>query len=168
MPIRRFRPLVLVALLAACAHGGRAPAPDPARDQEAVRAAVMASAAAANARDPRAIMALFARDLVLSYPGIPDQDYASLEQSFTEMMALPPGVNVTTVPNIEEILVVGDMAAVRMTWTTTTTVAATDSTPARASTRRMRDFAVWRREPDGSWKFARGMHFRMPDEAARP
>ena len=28
----------------------------------------------------------------------------------------------------------------------------------------MKDFQVWRRESDGTWKFARGMHYRMQEE----
>lgn len=60
----------------------------------------------------------------------------------------------------------GDLAVVRVTWTTTIT----QGDPPRAATRLARDLQVWRREPDGSWKFARGMHYRTPlpaDSAAR-
>ena len=53
------------------------------------------------------------------------------------------------------------MAVVRVRWTTTIT----DST-GRASTRRLRDMQVWRRERDGQWMFVRGMHYREPERDA--
>jgi uncharacterized protein (TIGR02246 family) len=127
-----------------------------ARDVEAVRAAVMKSAEAYNANDPDAVMALYARDVVLSYPGLPDMGYETLARGYAEMRSRKPG-SARTEPTIEEILVSGDLAVVRMIWNTTVT----DDAGARNS-RQMKDLLVWRREPDGSWKFARGMHFRIP------
>lgn len=139
----------------------------PERDVAAVRAAVLHSGEAANAADPDAIMALYARDIVLSYPGVPDMDYETLARGYREMLRTP-GVALWTVPEIREILVSGDLAVVRVTWTTTIT----QGEPARSTTRLARDLQVWRREADGSWKFARGMHYRTPvpagaDSAAR-
>ena len=105
-------------------------------------------------------MALYARDVLLSYPGIPDQDYGTLEAGYREMTAPRPGLTVRTVPTIEEVLVSGDLAVVRVVWTTTTT---RRSRGARA--RQLKDPQVWRREGDGSWKFARGTHFRLTPPA---
>jgi ketosteroid isomerase-like protein len=70
---------------------------------------------------------------------------------------VPAGVTVTTSPNIEEIIVSGDLAVVRVTWTTTTVQAEL----AQRNTRQLRDMQVWRREADG-WKLFRGVHFRVP------
>lgn len=134
----------------AAAHG-------PPQDVEAIRALVVRSEEAFNAKDPDAIIALYSRDVVLTYPGIPDQDYETLDAGYREMTNLPAGVTVTTVPDIEEIIVSGDLGIVRVTWNTTTVQAE----PAQRSTRQLRDLQVWRREPDG-WKFFRGMHFRQP------
>lgn len=152
-------PAVLLALAgAARAQGASATAVSgPERDVAAVRAAVLHSGEAANAADPDAIMALYARDIVLSYPGVPDMDYETLARGYREMVGTP-GVTLRTVPRIHEILVSGDLAVVRVTWTTTLT----RGEPARSTTRLARDLQVWRREPDGSWKFARGMHYRTP------
>jgi ketosteroid isomerase-like protein len=93
----------------------------------------------------------------VTYPGIPDQDYATLDAGYREMTSLPAGVTVTTAPSIEEIIVSGNLGVVRVTWNTTTVQAE----PAQRSTRQLRDMQVWRREADG-WKFFRGVHFRVP------
>jgi hypothetical protein len=144
--------VVLVLAGGARAQGASATAVSgPERDVAAVRAAVLHSGEAANAGDPDAVMALYARDIVLSYPGVPDMDYETLARGYREMLRTP-GVTLRTAPEIHEILVSGD--------------------PPRAATRLARDLQVWRRERDGSWKFARGMHYRAPlpapaDSAAR-
>ena len=133
----------------------------PERDVEAIRAAVVHSGEAANAGDPGEVMSLYARDILLSYPGVPDMDYAALERGYREMLRTP-GVTLRTVPDVHEIMVSGDLAVVRVTWTTTIT----EAQPVRSTSRLARDLQVWRREPDGSWKFARGMHYRVPLPAA--
>lgn len=155
------RPLLFAVLLAAAAPHAAAqqpiPSHGPREDVEALRALVVRSGEAFNARDPDGIMALYSRDIVLSYPGIPDSRYDTIASGYREMTNLPAGVTVTTVPHIEEIIVSGDMGIVRVTWNTTTVQAQ----PAQRTTRQLRDLQVWRREVDG-WKFYRGMHFRVP------
>jgi ketosteroid isomerase-like protein len=128
------------------------------RDLETLRAAIIRSGEAFNARDHAAMMAPVARDLVLTYPGIPDMGYDSLSAGYRRMVDRPAGVTARTVPTVEEVLVSGDLAVIRITWTTTVT----ETSPARSTTRQMRDMQVWRREADGGWKFFRGMHFRNP------
>jgi uncharacterized protein (TIGR02246 family) len=153
--------LALLPLAAAAGAQGAAAPSAHARDSATVRSLVVRSGEAANAGDPDAVMALYARDVVLSYPGVPDQDYATLARGYREMLRTP-GVTLRTTPTFEEILVSGDLAVVRVIWTTTLT----QGDPARETTRRMKDLQVWRRESDGTWKFARGMHFRMAPPAA--
>jgi steroid delta-isomerase len=143
-------------LLAHCAsvsqHAGTSQ-----RDQELLRQYVAESAAAVNRRDLKAMMATVSPDLILTYPGIADMGYEALENGYAEMIALPAGTSVTTAPTIEEIIVSGDLAVIRVTWTTTTV-----SGPSDRKVRRMRDMQVWRRNDQGEWKFTRGMHFREP------
>lgn len=115
---------------------------------------------------PDTILAHYARDIVLSYPGIPDQDYAALVAAYGELRQRPSYVTATTSPTFDEILVSGNLAIVRVRWTTTIRAAAHDTIPARQATRYLRDLQVWRREPDGVWKFIRGMHY--PDSTAAP
>lgn len=160
------RPLLFALLLAAAApHSVDAqqpiPSHGPRQDVEALRALVTRSGEAFNAKDPDAIIALYSRDVLLTYPGIPDSDYQTLDREYRVMTNLPAGVTVTTVPDIEEILVSGDMGIIRVTWNTTTV----RTEPAQRTTRQLRDLQVWRREADG-WKFFRGMHFRVPTPPA--
>lgn len=157
MHVRLAVPLLLIAALHAPAAAQQTRVEGPAAEVEALRALVIRSGEAFNARDPDAIIALYSREVVLTYPGIPDSDYESLDASYREMTNLPAGTTVTTRPQIEEIIVSGDLGIVRVTWNTTTVRAE----PAQTSTRQLRDLQVWRREGDG-WKFYRGMHFRVP------
>ena len=129
------------------------------RDVEALRKAIIRSGESFNAVDPDAIMSQYARDIVLSYPGIPDMGYDDLVKAFGELRKRKSGLTEKTTPTIEEILVSGDMGVIRVMWTTVTT----ETDPPRQSTRHMKDLQIWRREKDGSWKFIRGMHYRMPE-----
>lgn len=149
--------LLIAAALHAPAAAQETVVHGPAADVEALRALVIRSGEAFNAKDPNAIIALYSREVVLTYPGIPDQDYEMLDAGYREMTNLPAGVTVTTAPIIEEIIVSGNLGVVRVTWNTTTVQAE----PAQTSTRQLRDMQVWRRESDG-WKFFRGVHFRVP------
>lgn len=153
---------LLIAMSALGARAGAQEAPSAnEKDVAVLRSAILRSAESFNKGDADAIMSQYARDIVLSYPGLPDMDYDTLVKGFREMVKRPPGVTVHTTPTIEEILVSGDLALIRLMWTTTTT----GTNRPRQATRRMKDFQVWRRESDGTWKFARGMHYRIPEEA---
>ena len=142
----RYLPILLLLFIHGCASR-----PDPcACDVERLREAIELSAAAFNSNDAEAIISQYAPDAILNYPGLPDMDYTTLKKSYEEMVDRPAG-SAHTKPQIEEILVSGDLGVIRVMWTTTTP----------AGTRRMKDLQVWRREKDGTWKFARGMHYRI-------
>jgi ketosteroid isomerase-like protein len=151
--------LIAISTLGAQANAQEAPSANE-KDVATLRSAILRSAESFNKGDADAIMSQYARDIVLSYPGLPDLGYDTLVENYREMVKRPPGVTVHTSPTIEEILVSGDLALIRLMWTTTTT----EASPPRQASRRMKDFQVWRRESDGTWKFARGMHFRIPEE----
>lgn len=166
-----FRVFLLIVLsvfaATASAQPARPKASSPTHEQDvaAVRQAIAAMGEAFNARNPDALMALHAKDVILTDPGIPDQTYETLSKSYSELSKLKPGVTITTTSNVEEILLSGDLAVVRLVWTTQTA----ETTPVRKSTRFMKGLQVWRRESDGSWKFARGMNFRTaPPGKLRP
>jgi ketosteroid isomerase-like protein len=158
---RRYLASVLVALGAVRASAAqdapRESSPTRERDAAAIKAEILRGAEAFMAGNPDVILEHYAKDVVLTYPGIPDQDYATLAKGYAQIRNRPPGMRVTTRPTFEEILVSGDLAIVRVTWNTTVITA--DSGTA---SRRLRDLQVWRREPDGRWMFIRGMHFREP------
>ena len=164
---------VVASTLSAGAPGDGAASPsDTARitsfaaDSAAIRAAIERGVRGFERGDPDSILAHYARDVVLSYPGIPDQDYATLARGYAELRTRPATVRATTTPTFDEILVTRDLAVVRVRWTTTITRAATDSAAEREQTRYLRDLQVWRREPGGVWRFVRGMHYR--DSTAAP
>ena len=152
--------LIAVSALGTQAGAQQAPPSANEKDVASLRSAILRSAESFNKGDADAIMSQYAKDIVLSYPGLPDLGYDELVQSYREMVKRPPGVTVQTTPTIEEILVSGDLALIRVMWTTTTT----NAEPPRQTSRQMKDFQVWRREKDGTWMFARGMHFRIPEQ----
>lgn len=137
----------------------------PARDSAAIRASIEKGARGFARGQPDTILAHYARDIVLSYPGIPDQDYATLVKAYGDLRQRPGFVTATTSPTFDEILVSGNLAIVRVRWTTTIRAAAHDTVAAREATRYLRDLQVWRRDPEG-WRFIRGMHY--PDSTAAP
>lgn len=124
-----------------------------ASDEDQIRKGIETYTAAVNAGNPSAAIVVFAPDIITSYPGIPDSDYQTLLGFYRE----PAPGKTTTRPDIEEILVSGDLAIARIVWNTT--VVQTDGT---SSSRQMKDLQVWRRQPDGRWLFSRGIHYRVP------
>jgi len=162
IPTFRFAILALlpVSTVAQVPTRGRA------ADSAAIRAAIERGARGFERAQPDSILAHYARDIILSYPGIPDQDYATLVRGYGQLRSRPATERATTTPTFDEILVAGDLAVVRLRWTTTIRSAATATTAAAESTRYLRDLQVWRREADGEWRFIRGMHYR--DSTAAP
>ena len=147
-----------IALLARVAPEREPLVSGSAADSSDIRAAIERGARGFERGDPDSIMAHYARDIVLSYPGIPDMDYAAMVRSYDELRRRPRNITATTTPTFDEILVDGRLAIVRVRWMTTIRAAATDSTAARSSTRYLRDLQVWRRDAAG-WRFVRGMHY---------
>jgi steroid delta-isomerase len=154
--MRLFLTLCLVLSAGAAAAQTR---PTPEQDRETLRRAIERSAASFNAADPDAIIAPYAPDVVLSYPGVPDMGYAALQEAYRNIRRRPAGVTEQTRPHIDEILVSGDLAVLRLRWRTV------NRSPEGERVRHLRDLQVWRREADGQWRFARGMHYRLtPDQ----
>ncbi|MDQ3282128.1 MAG: DUF4440 domain-containing protein [Acidobacteriota bacterium] len=149
--MKRLFCIAVAMFVVSCAHTREA------RDVEALRQNILTYTAAVNAGHPERAVPLFAKDIITSFPGIRDADYKTLAEDYAEMGKLESGVTVTTQPHIEEILISGNLGIARIVWTTTTTRADPPST----TTRYMKDLQVWRRDPDGLWRFARGMHYRM-------
>lgn len=102
-------------------------------------------------------MSLYAPDVLISYPGIPDMSYEDFAKVYDNLPKPTPGVTVKTAPTIEEILGSGDIGVIRIIWNTATT----ETNPPRDHTRQMKDLQVWRRQADGSRKLSRGMHHRV-------
>jgi len=160
----------IIVLLSICVRStGAQPANRPASaasDSARIRTAIERGARGFERGMPDSILAHYAPDVILSYPGIPDQDYRTLAQGYSQLPARASWLSATTTPTFDEILVTRDLAVVRLRWTTTMREAAHDSFAARQTTRYLRDLQVWRREPTGEWRFVRGMHYH--DSTAAP
>lgn len=141
-------PLILSLALAATAPA------DNGADQ--VRALILEGAKACAAGRPDEVVAHYSSDIVLSYPGVPDQDYSTILAGYRRLCrGQGEGTVETTVPTFHEIKVMDKVAIARLTWTTRLR-----GMPPGA-TRQLTDFQVWHRGKKG-WEFVRGVHYPAP------
>jgi steroid delta-isomerase len=145
---RSFVAAVAVACFFALRELARASTdPSPrATDEAEIRAALARWVDAANRQDWKAALDVWAPDLIGWYPGQPDDTYAREQANSTR----PKREHSTRFElTINEVIVSGDLAVVRDTWT----MRSGDAAGPAALT--LRSFEVWRRQPDGTWKIAR-------------
>jgi len=134
---------------------------DAKADEALLRKLIQDTAQAINQNDAAGILAHYSKDILVSYPGIPDTTYDVFERSYREM--LRPNTSTITVPTIDEILVSGDLATIRMTWSTSIT----NKETGQCSSRQAKDLQVWRRE-NGTWKLFRGMWYHVRRDGPCP
>ena len=120
-----------------------------------IRAALERWTTAFNERDVPGACALFTRDLVATYPGVPDRDYQAMCRHLSSVLR-DPARSLRYSFELEEILVSGDFAVVRLVWTLLN--ARPGETPERLV--RERGVDVFRREND-TWKVMRSMAYPM-------
>jgi uncharacterized protein (TIGR02246 family) len=133
--------LALVLLLAACGH-------DPARDADEIRARLTAWSAAWNVRDLPAVCDLFAPDVVLVFPAGPDRDHTAMCEGFGALFARTERTMRYDVPEIQDVFVDGDLAAVRLVWTAHLTGEGIDG----ELVEREQGVDVFQRQPDRRWR----------------
>ena len=140
-----------LSLVVACAAAAQGDAPA----QAEIRAALTQWMADFNAGKADKVCDLFAPDLVAQYRGQPERGYYALcgllrrsledrDKRYSYDLA------------IKEIMVEGDLAVVRLTWTLI--VHGADG----ASTSVEPGIDIFRRQSDGSWKIARYIAYEMP------
>jgi ketosteroid isomerase-like protein len=135
---------------------------DPATDTAAIRARLADWTAAFNARDAAGACDLFAPDLRYALPEELDGTRATMCGNLAEVLAREDLVLHYDPPAIHEILLSGDMAAVRLTWTLTAAVDGSTETTTEEG------LDVFRRQPDGRWSIARFVAFATtPDDPLR-
>ena len=127
-------------------------------DSLALRKAVIRTGTAFNEKLTDTILAFYAKDIIVSFPGVPDTKYEDFVKAFDGLKTADVNLQRFTRDSIEEIILSGDLAVVRVNWITTTI----DKAQANEVTRVARDLQVWRKEKNGKWKFIRGMWFREP------
>jgi len=138
------------------AVGVPASAQTAAEAETAIRTALATWTRDFNARDASRICDLFARDLRYDYRGFPERDYETLCGLLQRSVA-DRTKRFTYVLDIKEVIVSGDLAVVRLTWTLTVTVPGAAETISKEP-----GLDVFRRQPDGSWKIIRYIAYEAP------
>jgi len=143
-------PLAVVALAAATMSTARA---DSTADSAGIVQRLQRWTADFNAKDPAGVCDLFAPDLAYS---IPEMVRGTRETMCANLAALLARSDIKLHydnPDIHEILVAGDVAVVRLTWTLTTEVNGAKDTTTEEG------MDIFRRQPDGRWSIARFIAF---------
>jgi uncharacterized protein (TIGR02246 family) len=111
-----------------------------------------------NARNKPGAYSLFAADLVATYPGQPDRTFEAMCKHLAAVLDHPKRRFRYDVPEIHQILVSGDLAVVRLTWTLRITEAEKPEIVVRE-----RGMDVFKRQKDGAWKIS--VSYAYPDPA---
>jgi len=139
--------IAAAAVTALVAMPGWADAPEAA--ENAIRSALEQWRSAFNARDENHLCDLFAADLIANYQGQPERNYASLCQ-LLQTSARDPEKTYRYSFEMNEILVFGGTAIVRLAWTLEIEK---DGAPHEILKEPAID--IFRRQDDGSWKISR-------------
>ena len=151
-------PLLLISTAFAMIRG---PQPHAQASAEAqIRQALADWVKATNEGDRQRANSIWAKDLIGWYPGQPDDTYEKEMQAAARPQS-GKKPRTTTAVTINEVLVSGDMAVVRDTWTFTREPS---EAPDASSPDVIRSFEVWRKQADGSWKIARWISAPEPKQ----
>jgi steroid delta-isomerase len=132
-------------------------AADPAADEAAIRQRLADWVAAFNARDARGACDLFAPDLSYAVPDVVDGTQTRMCGNLAEVLARDEPRLSYALPEIHEVIVSGDLAVVRLTWTLTATGPGERAGATEISIEEGMD--VFRRQEDGRWSIARYIAF---------
>jgi uncharacterized protein (TIGR02246 family) len=148
---------VLAILLAGCWALAGVPAMADAEGEKAIRDALTKWTADFNSRDATRICDLFAPDLRYDFRGSPERDYNAM-CSLLHRALSDQAKKITYSFDIKEIIVSGDMAIVRLVWTSKVSQAGSS----QVTETREPGLDVFRRQPDGTWRIARYMAYEAP------
>jgi uncharacterized protein (TIGR02246 family) len=126
---------------------------DAAADEAAIRDRFAKWTAAFNAGDAAGVCDLFAPDLVYSLPEVTNGTQATLCGNLAKILARPDIKLHYDLPTIHELIVSGDIAVVRLTWTLTAEAKGEKDTTTEEG------IDIFRRQPDGRWSIARFIAF---------
>ena len=125
----------------------------------AIRSALDEWQSAFNNRDERHVCDLFARDLTANYQGQPERDYASLCQLLQNSVQDPEKTYRYSF-DIDEIMVFGATAIVRLVWTLEI-----ENPGAASQILGEPAIDIFRRQDDGAWKISRYLAYPMAQMA---
>jgi len=125
------------------------PLTEPLRAEDEIRSAVEHWRTAFNARNEQQICDLFAPDLIANYQGEPERDYASLCEMLRAAIRDPYKTYQYSL-GINEIMVYGDTAVVRLVWELSV-----DKAGSPKETIEEPAVDIFRRQTDGGWKISR-------------
>jgi steroid delta-isomerase len=140
--------LILILILAMTLAPVSAAADDDA--QAAIRRALLQWTADFNARRVDKVCDLFEPGLIYDFQGLPEQRYDDICPRLKRALDDDTRSWTYAQPDIKEILVFGDMAVVRLIWTSTVTGGAEGEVKSVEP-----GMDIFRRQPDGSWKIMR-------------
>jgi uncharacterized protein (TIGR02246 family) len=147
----------LATLLAACGALTGAPALADTAADKAIRDALSKWTADFNARDATRICDLFAPDLRYDFRGSPERDYNAM-CSLLHRALSDQSKKITYSFDIKEIIVSGDIAIVRLVWTSKVS----QKGSSQVTETKEPGLDVFRRQPDGKWRIARYMAHEAP------
>lgn len=147
----------LAILLMGCGLVTGPPATADTVAEKAIRDALKRWTADFNARDASRICDLFAPDLRYDFRGTPERDYAAMCSALRRALG-DRSKTLTYSFDIKEIIVSGDMAIVRLVWTSR--LSRPDS--GQVIETREPGLDVFRRQPDGEWRISRYMAYEAP------
>jgi len=136
------------------------PAPLPAGDaEEAIERRLEQWTEDFNAGRTDRLCDLFAPDLIANYRGQPEKSFDSLCTALQRDLSGGPRAFRYEL-ELQEIMVAGDMAVVRLIWHLTVTDRATGETSESAD----RGIDIFRRQPDGAWRIARYIAYEIGND----
>jgi steroid delta-isomerase len=141
----------------AAAAVSSAAAQSDAEAEKAIRDALSRWTADFNARDATRICDLFAPDLRYDFRGFPERDYNAM-CSLLHAALGDRSKTLTYSFDIKEIIVSGDMAIVRLVWTSRVS----REGASQVTETKEPGLDVFRRQPDGKWRIARYMAYEAP------
>ena len=125
--------------------------------EKAIRDALTRWTADFNARNADRICDLFAPDLRYDFRGTPERDYNAMCSALHRALG-DRSKTLTYSFDIKEIIVSGDMAIVRLVWTSK--LSRPDS--GQVIETKEPGLDVFRRQPDGLWRISRYMAYEAP------
>jgi uncharacterized protein (TIGR02246 family) len=147
----------LAVALAGCLLAPSVAAQSEATAEKAIRDALTRWTADFNARNASRICDLFAPDLRYDFRGTPERDYDAMCAALHRTLG-DRSKTLTYSFDIKEIIVSGDMAIVRLVWTSRLS----HSDSAQVIETKEPGLDVFRRQPDGTWRISRYMAYEAP------